>query len=544
MASMRVINADGTYDVGGRSFTVDFDPAVGNPFDPNGNNTVNVTGLLDGVQIATYTADGYTTLEYSYVTGSDFQIGGFGGSVINSGVPVNFAVPVQLVDADGDTADSSIVVTLEPEALPLASVNIAANLLTQSNASSVVTIQFSEAPVNFTDADISAVGGTVTGLAATADPLVYTATFTATAGFSGIGSVTVGTAWQDANGNPGVGNDDVVAIDRSSPTVVDVVANDLVITDSDAVADTFSIAVTFSQAMNASATPTLIFAPSVASTLTLTGGAWSAANTVYTASYTVADANVVVNGVTVDVTGAQDLAGNAQQDYTAVAEFSIDTVAPVASIILDAITADNVVNAAEAGGTVAITGTVGGDVEGSDIITLTVNGVAYTGTSTGGVFSIDVAGSDLAADIDTSVHASVTATDAAGNATTATADQAYTVDTVRRPRRSSITAIVDAHRHGRSHDFITQRHLADGVRHQHGALAPARRCRSAATAAPPGVGCDAGHGHDLELHRSGHCTASTFSYRRWCGWMAVNAGTDTTASVITIDTAAQHRDGD
>ena len=38
------------------------------------NNTVNVTGLLDGVQIATYTADGYTTLEYSYVTGSDFQL--------------------------------------------------------------------------------------------------------------------------------------------------------------------------------------------------------------------------------------------------------------------------------------------------------------------------------------------------------------------------------------------------------------------------------------------------------------------------------------
>ena len=429
----RFINTDTTnIDVGGRQFIVDFDPATGNPFPsgPNGNNTVNVTGLIDGVQIATYTGDGYTTLEFSWVSGQPFSIGGFGGSVIEAGVPVDFDVPIQLVDADGDTADSSIAVTLEPGGQPLASVDIAANLLTQTNPSSVVTIQFSEAPVNFTDADISAVGGTVTGLAATADPLVYTATFTATAGFSGIGSVTVGTAWQDADGNPGVGSDDAVAIDRSNPTVVDVVANDLVITDSDAVADTFSIAVTFSQAMNASATPTLIFAPSVASTLALTGGAWSAANTVYTASYTVADANVVVNGVTVDVTGAQDLAGNAQQDYTAVAEFSIDTVAPVASIILDAITADNVVNAAEAGGTVAITGTVGGDVEGSDIITLTVNGVAYTGTSTGGVFSIDVAGSDLAADIDTSVHASVTATDAAGNATTATDDQAYTVDTV------------------------------------------------------------------------------------------------------------------
>ena len=59
-----------------------------------------------------------------------------------------------------------------------------------------------------------------------------------------------------------------------------------------------------------------------------------------------------------------------------------------------------------------------------------MNGVAYTGTSTGGVFSIDVAGSGLLADPDLTVDASVTATDAAGNATTATADQAYTVAAV------------------------------------------------------------------------------------------------------------------
>ena len=45
---------------------------------------------------------------------------------------------------------------------------------------------------------------------------------------------------------------------------------------------------------------------------------------------------------------------------------AVDTLAPVASIILDAITADNIVNAAEAGGTVAVTGTVGGDVQVGD----------------------------------------------------------------------------------------------------------------------------------------------------------------------------------
>ena len=60
-----------------------------------------------------------------------------------------------------------------------------------------------------------------------------------------------------------------------------------------------------------------------------------------------------------------------------------------------------------------------------------MNGVAYTGTGDRRrTFSIDVAGSGLLADPDLTVDASVTATDAAGNATTATDDQAYTVAAV------------------------------------------------------------------------------------------------------------------
>ena len=136
-----------------------------------------------------------------------------------------------------------------------------------------------------------------------------------------------------------------------------------------------------------------------------------------------ADTNVHASVTTTDAAGNATTATD-DQAYT------VDTVAPVASIILDAITADNIVNAAEAGGTVAVTGTVGGDVQVGDTVTLTVNGnSSYTGLVQAGLtFSIDVAGSDLAAD--TNVHASVTTTDAAGNTTTATDDQAYTVDTV------------------------------------------------------------------------------------------------------------------
>ena len=78
--------------------------------------------------------------------------------------------------------------------------------------SSQVTFTFSEAPVGFTAADISAAGGTVTGLTATADPLVYTATFTASDGFSGTGSVAAD-GYTDAAGNAGAAGSDTVTID-------------------------------------------------------------------------------------------------------------------------------------------------------------------------------------------------------------------------------------------------------------------------------------------------------------------------------------------
>ena len=165
-------------------------------------------------------------------------------------------------------------------------------------------------------------------------------------------------------------------------------------------------------------------------TLTVNGVGYTGTSTGGAFSIDVAGSDLALDtNVHASVT-ATDAAGNATT-ATDDQAYTVDTVAPAASIILDAITGDNIVNAAEAvDTTVAVTGTVGGDVADSDIITLTVNGVAYTGTSTGGVFSIDVAGSGLLADPDLTVDASVTATDASGNATTATADQAYTVAAV------------------------------------------------------------------------------------------------------------------
>src|SRR5690606_24992086 len=99
------------------------------------------------------------------------------------------------------------------------------------------------------------------------------------------------------------------------------------------------------------------------------------------------------------------------------------------TIAVDSITADNVINAAEAGETVDVTGTVAGEFTAGDEVTLTVNGVDYTGTvAAGGTWTIAVAGSDLAAA--DSLAVSITTTDAAGNSSTVSSTHSYGVDVV------------------------------------------------------------------------------------------------------------------
>ncbi|WP_404835421.1 Ig-like domain-containing protein [Aeromonas media] len=112
--------------------------------------------------------------------------------------------------------------------------------------------------------------------------------------------------------------------------------------------------------------------------------------------------------------------------------YGVDTQAPVdLAIALDAnITADDVINAAEAGQQIPVSGTVSGEFKAGDTVTLTVNGKPFTGpVDADGRFTILVAGSDLAADGDKTIEASVTSTDAAGNSATATDQEGYGVDT-------------------------------------------------------------------------------------------------------------------
>ncbi len=127
---------------------------------------------------------------------------------------------------------------------------------------------------------------------------------------------------------------------------------------------------------------------------------------------------------------ANDDAGNTVT-ATDTETYTVDTSAN-ASITLDAnITSDDVINEAESqNDSIAITGKVSGDAKQGDTVTILVNGTTYTGTvALDLTFSINVKGSDLQADSNRTIEASVTANDDAGNTVTATDTETYTVDT-------------------------------------------------------------------------------------------------------------------
>ena len=104
--------------------------------------------------------------------------------------------------------------------------------------------------------------------------------------------------------------------------------------------------------------------------------------------------------------------------------------AALADITIGVIAGDDVINISENNqNKTTVGGTVGGDAKAGDTVTLTVNGKPFTGTVAADLtFSINVPGSDLAADPDRVIDASVTTTDAAGNPASATDTEGYSVN--------------------------------------------------------------------------------------------------------------------
>ena len=115
----------------------------------------------------------------------------------------------------------------------------------------------------------------------------------------------------------------------------------------------------------------------------------------------------------------------------ATSTITIADLPPVPTIVIDDITADNIISAAEEGTDIPVTGTVSGEFNTGDTVTLTVNNNPYLGTvDAAGKFSINVPGTDLSADPDITVEGSVTTTDAIGSTGSATDDHLYDVDVI------------------------------------------------------------------------------------------------------------------
>ncbi|MEZ9141939.1 MULTISPECIES: VCBS domain-containing protein, partial [unclassified Shewanella] len=112
---------------------------------------------------------------------------------------------------------------------------------------------------------------------------------------------------------------------------------------------------------------------------------------------------------------------------SSVLDVEIDTQAN-ATIQLDPITSDNIINAQESATDIGITGQVSGDVHQGDSVSLVVGQHSYSASVDGsGHFSVNIAGSELASN--SSITASVVTTDSAGNSASASQVMHYSSDT-------------------------------------------------------------------------------------------------------------------
>ncbi|MDV6328107.1 retention module-containing protein, partial [Idiomarina sp. Sol25] len=127
--------------------------------------------------------------------------------------------------------------------------------------------------------------------------------------------------------------------------------------------------------------------------------------------------------VTMTVTDAAGNEGSVTDTAT------LDTSAEAGTVSVNNITDDDVINAQESNETITVSGSAsGGDIAEGDSVAMTINGTEYTTTvDENGEWSVDVAGSDLAAD--TEFEVVVSSSDDAGNTVDSTATSTHTVDT-------------------------------------------------------------------------------------------------------------------
>ncbi|WP_457769098.1 Ig-like domain-containing protein [Enterobacter bugandensis] len=226
------------------------------------------------------------------------------------------------------------------------------------------------------------------------------------------GTVTVTVAGQSAAGNPVTISHDVTVDLAAVAISIDAIATDDVINAAEKGADLVLSGSTSNVEENQ--TVTIAFGGKTYTAKVDADGNW-------TATVPSADLAGLKDGdasVQVSVTNVH---GNSA---TAGREYSVDTTAP--TVTIDTVAGDNVINGSEAAAGVAISGTT--TAEAGQTVTVTLGGKSYTAqVQQGGIWSVNVPGTDLSALADNGYTVQVSVSDAAGNP--GSAGKAITLDT-------------------------------------------------------------------------------------------------------------------
>ncbi|MHC8311761.1 Ig-like domain-containing protein [Pseudomonas sp. GT1P32] len=194
---------------------------------------------------------------------------------------------------------------------------------------SLVTITFSEAVTGFTNADLTIPNGTLSAVSSSDGGITWTATYTPSASINDTTNLITldNTGVSDLSGNAGSGTTDSnnYAIDTVRPTATIVLAD-----TSLTAGETSLVTITFSEAVSGFTNADLSIANGTLSAVSSSDGGitWTAT---FTPTVGVNDAS---NVITLNNTGVADLSGNTGSGTTNSGNYTIDTVAPTATIIV------------------------------------------------------------------------------------------------------------------------------------------------------------------------------------------------------------------
>ncbi|QXI12179.1 Ig-like domain-containing protein [Pseudomonas zeae] len=251
---------------------------------------------------------------------------------------------------------------------PTATVVFAQNTL-KIGDTSLVTITFSEAVSGFTNADLTIANGTLTAVSSADGGITWTATFTPSANITDATNLVTldNTGVADLAGNAGSGTTDSnnYSIDTQRPTATIVIADPAL-----SAGETSLVTITFSEAISGFSNADLTVPNG-----TLTAVSSADGGITWTATFTpTVGVNDTSNIITLANTGIADLAGNAGTGTTNSGNFTINTVAPTATIVV----ADNSLTIGE---TTTVTITFSEAISGFNNADLTIANGTLTAVS-------------------------------------------------------------------------------------------------------------------------------------------------------------------